>query len=562
MEIQRTILIFASGFCGLLLWQTWQRDYGAPLEPPVVPAAEEPIALPGANRPVASPRPDLPELPEEDRSALALLPDRPAATEQALIQVSTDVLNLRIDPQGGIIRYASLPKFPVAVERPDEPLVLLDSNSQDHSQIQGGILSRQQAPTHEARFQVDQERYELQREKLTVPLYWMDEAQNLRVEKNYTFHQGSYLVDVSYQVHNVGEQPWQGRAYSQLQRSEPNVSWSLWQPIRSYIGAALSSPEDPYQRIDFSDMGKQALNQTIPGGWAAFLQHYFLSALIPVSQAPYHYYTLTPGNNLYIIGSIAPALSLAPGEKGTALGHRLYIGPKYQDQLAEIAPNLNLTIDYGWLWIISHFLFVILSWFHGWVGNWGVAIILLTALVKLAFYPLSALGYRSMAKMRHFQPKITALQQRYGDDRAGMQKALMQLYRQEKINPFQGCLPILVQIPVFIALYWVLLEGVELRQAGFIGWIQDLSLRDRYFILPLLMGVTMLLQQKLSPKPPDPVQQKIMSILPIVFTLFIAFFPSGLVLYMLVNSLLSILQQWYVNSRLGLSLPATRGADK
>ncbi len=318
----------------------------------------------------------------------------------------------------------------------------------------------------------------------------------------------------------------------------------------SYTGAVLSSPEDRYSKFDFEDMHNRALGQDIQDGWIAFLQHYFIGALLPLHmQDNYHYYSLPPSEGAYTIGSMSPDSQLAAGESMLG-GHRIYLGPKVQKDLKEIATKLDLTVDYGWLWPISKFLFFLLSWLYTLTNNWGVAIILLTAIVKLAFFHLSATSYRSMANMRRLQPRIQSIRERHGDDRTAMQQAMMRLYREEKFNPFSGCLPILVQIPVFIALYWVLLESVELRQAYFMLWLSDLSSRDPYFVLPILMGATMYVQQKLSPQSPDPIQRRVMAVFPPVFTVIIAFFPAGLVLYWFMNNLLSIAQQWYITRRI------------
>jgi YidC/Oxa1 family membrane protein insertase len=316
--------------------------------------------------------------------------------------------------------------------------------------------------------------------------------------------------------------------------------------LYTYTGAVVSSPEQRYEKLSFDDMEDEKLNLDITNGWVAMLQHYFVSALIPASRDEQnHYYTLATDNNRYVIGAITPATTI-PANTAGVIEQKLYMGPKIQSTLEEIAPGLELTVDYGVLWFLAKPLFWCLDKFHGMTGNWGWAIVLVTLMLKLIFFQLSAKGYKSMANMRRVQPRLMAIKDRYKDDRTRLNQAMMDIYKKEKINPLGGCFPILIQIPVFIALYWTLLESVELRQSGFIFWLTDLSAPDRFYVLPLLMGATMLIQQKLNPAPMDPVQQKVMSILPIVFTVFFAFFPSGLVLYWVVNNTLSIAQQWVI----------------
>lgn len=568
-DTQRVFLIVALGMVALMLWTTWQQDYGSRPNP-VSPASDPAAPAPTRARDTVSPGTgDLPELPPVARSeeAQAINAQTVAREEiDARIDVVTDVLTVQIGSRGGVIHSVRLQDYPVAVERPEEPFVLIDSASPTApSIVQGGIVSQesQHAPNHTATYQSPRYSYQLRdgQDELQVSLYW-DKGSSLEVEKVFIFRRGSYLVEVLYRIRNRGEQSWRGRVYAQLQRADIGadrnfLSWLFTQPVYSYTGAVLSSPEERYIKFDFSDLQERKLARDIRNGWIAYLQHYFIGALLPLdAEQKYHYYSLVPVSGQYTIGSMTPESRLAPGE-ATQAGHRIYLGPKIQEDLSALAPKLELTVDYGWLWPIAKFLFFLLSWFYSQTGNWGIAIILLTSLVKLAFYHLSATSYRSMAHMRKLQPRIQGIRDRYGDDKTRMQQAMMNLYREEKFNPFSGCLPILVQIPVFIALYWVLLESVELRQADFMLWLNDLSSRDPYFVLPLLMGITMYIQQRLSPQSPDPMQRRIMAIFPPVFTVIIAFFPSGLVLYWLANNLLSIAQQWFIMSRIekGPSVP-------
>ena len=380
-----------------------------------------------------------------------------------------------------------------------------------------------------------------------VPLRWRSDD-GVEVVRTYRFKRDDYVVDVRVDVANRSEHSWQIAPYGQFQRVEPESPGGIFRTY-TYTGGILSGPEKPYEKIDFSDMASQDVDRDVLGGWVAMIQHYFAAAWIPGSEDTNHYYTKSLANGRYVIGVVGPVAVVPPGDTGT-FTLSLYVGPKIQERMQDVAPHLERTVDYGWLWLIAEPLFWLLSWIHGFVGNWGWAIIILTILIKLAFFQLSATSYKSMARMRKLQPRITALRERYAADKQRMNQAMMELYRQEKINPLGGCLPILVQIPVFIALYWVLLESVELRQAAFIGWLDDLSLHDPYFVLPIAMGVTMLIQQKLNPTPPDPMQAKIMMALPFVFTFFFLFFPSGLVLYWFVNNVLSIIQQWVITKKI------------
>lgn len=533
METKKIILYMALVFVLLLIWQAWQQDYGAkPAATPAAPAAEMPAAPP--DRPTAPP-------------AAAPAPAMEASLKDGQrIRVSTDVLQVEISSAGGDLRRLDLLAYPVAVDKPDEPFRLFNERAEKLFIAQSGLLSHNGAPDHHAVYQAAQTEYRLavNSDEIKVPLTWSG-PQGVQVTKVYTFKRGSYEIGVSHEVNNAGAEEWKGRMYAQFQRAPESGMAGF---IYTYTGAVLSSAENKYEKISFDDMQDKDLARDVQGGWAALIQHYFVGAWVPDATASNHYYTKALVGPRYLVGVVQPEQTIAPGESAT-LAIKLYAGPKLQEHLAQAAPNLELTVDYGVLTIIAQPLFWLLDYIHGLVGNWGWAIVLLTLVVKLVFYHLSAASYRSMAKMRKLQPRILALRERHGDDRRAMGQAMMALYKTEKINPLGGCLPVIVQIPVFIALYWVLLESVELRQADFVLWINDLSSKDPYYILPLIMGATMLIQMKLSPPPPDPLQAKVMMILPIVFTLFFAFFPSGLVLYWVVNNALSILQQWYITRK-------------
>jgi YidC/Oxa1 family membrane protein insertase len=376
-------------------------------------------------------------------------------------------------------------------------------------------------------------------------------AHGVRVAKIYRFHRGSYVIDVAHEIVNQGSAAIQPFAYFQLLRDSKHPEGDSAM-LPTYTGAAVYTEKEKFQKVAFGDMdkGKMPYPKNSNDGWVAMLQHYFLSAWLPKNGTPREFYTRKLDGGLYAAGVILPAGTIEPG-KSTTVAVPLYAGPQEPNKLAKLAPGLELTVDYGWLTIIAVPLFWVLSWFHRWVGNWGVAIILLTVVIKLLFYPLSEASYRSMAKMRVLAPKLQKLKDQYANDRQRLQQAMMELYKTEKINPLGGCLPIVVQIPVFIALYWVLLASVELRHAPFALWIVDLSAPDPWYVLPVLMGATMIIQTRLNPEPPDPVQAKVMKIMPIAFSVFFFFFPAGLVLYWLVNNVLSIAQQWNINRVLG-----------
>ena len=465
-----------------------------------------------------------------------------------MVTVRTDALTVRIDPRGGTMWQVSLNRYPVELDEPDRPFVLLDDRRDLVYVAESGLVGAS-APDHHAVLVPERNNYELApgADRLDVRLHWQDEN-GVRITKIIEFTRDSYEIGVRYEVNNGSSLSWTGQAYGQFRRIPPEDSGGLG-TIYTYTGAVLSSPDKPYEKIDFDDMESEDLDREVRDGWMAMIQHYFASAWIPEPSVVARYYTKALPGGAFLAGLVGPPVTVAPGTNGeTRL--KLYAGPKVQDRLEAAAPGLKRTVDYGWLFFIAQPLYVALEFIHGYVGNWGWSIILLTFLIKLAFYHLSAASYRSMARMRKLSPKIQSLRDRHSGDRQKMNQAMMELYKKEKINPLGGCLPIVVQIPVFIALYWVLLETVELRQANFIFWLNDLAAHDPFFVLPVLMGASMFLQQRLSPTPPDPIQAKVMMFLPIIFTGFFLFFPSGLVLYWFVNNLLSISQQWVITKRI------------
>lgn len=542
MPHKRTALVLALGLVLTLIWQAWEKDYGrlrAAAPPAAVqetPSGTDHIPAPAASgqTPVEAAGPAVPA-PAADT----------ARTDADSISIETDTVRAAVSLRGGELSRLLLKDYPVAVDKPDEPLPLLDNSDALTFVVQGGLLSETEAPTHQEVYTAAERSYRLAdgAETLEVPLIWQSPA-GLKVTKTYVFHRGSHVIDLRYDIANTGGTAWQGRAYAQLLRRAEKPKRGLMS-MPTYIGAAISSPEKRYEKLPFDKMAATPLDRSITGGWAAMLQHYFVAAIVPPAQEPYQYYTKSLEQNRYIVGLYGPQLQVQPGASNT-LDIKLYAGPKDQDRLEKLAPNLDLTVDYGALWFLSKPLFWWMQKLHAWTGNWGWAIILLTLTVKAALYRLAAASYRSMAHMKQVQPRLVALRERYANDKQRLNQAMMELYKQEKINPLGGCLPVLIQIPVFLALYWVLLESVELRQTPFIGWIKDLSTYDPYFVLPILMGISMFVQTKMNPAPPDPVQAKVMQILPVVFTVFFIFFPAGLVLYWLVNNVLSIAQQWLI----------------
>ena len=561
VEQLRPILLIGLAVVGFLLWQQWQEAYGpgAQREPTRAvrdtPAARD---LPDAGEtrrgdaPSATEAPRAPDVPSAaDLPSTAAQP-APAATPTAdaadVVTVRTDALAVRIDPRGGTIWQVSLTRYPVEIEDPDRPFVLMDDRAGLVYVAESGLVGAS-APNHHAVFTPERSDYQLApgADRLDVRLHWQDEN-GVRIAKVFEFARDSYEIGVRFEVDNQSSLTWTGQAYGQFRRVPPEDSGGLG-TIYTYTGAVLSSPDKPYEKIDFDDMESEDLDREVHDGWMAMIQHYFASAWIPERSVAARYYTKALPGREFLAGLVAPPVTVAPGTSGeTSL--KLFAGPKVQSRLEAAAPGLKRTVDYGWLFFIAQPLYVALEFIHGYVGNWGWAIILLTFLIKLAFYHLSAASYRSMARMRKLSPKIQTLRDRHSGDRQKMNQAMMELYKKEKINPLGGCLPIVVQIPVFIALYWVLLETVELRHASFIFWLKDLAAHDPFFVLPLLMGGSMFLQQRMSPTPPDPIQAKVMMFLPIIFTGFFLFFPSGLVLYWLVNNLLSIAQQWAITKRI------------
>jgi YidC/Oxa1 family membrane protein insertase len=458
------------------------------------------------------------------------------------------VLDLIIDARGGDIVRVDLPTYPIDKDDPTRIVRLLDYAPENRWVIQTGMGNGSGAPepNHLASFRSESSSYALAEgeDALVVALEWA--GGELAARKVYTFHRGLFQIDLEITLENRGATPWRGRAYAQMVRLHrpPERSYTSVDSY-SFTGPVLYDGEG-YEKLDVEDLAAEPVTQTLANGWLAGIQHHFLAGAVPPAAEETTYQATARGEE-YLLTALSPTKEVAAGAT-LAYPVKLFIGPKIQEQLRATAQEMDLTVDYGVLTVLAKGLFWILAHIHDWVGNWGWAIVICTLLIKLVFYKLTAMSGRSMAKMRKLAPRMKALQERFKDDRQGLSQAMMDLYKREKVNPAAGCLPILIQMPFFFAFYWVLVESVELRQAPFLLWIDDLSKRDPFFILPILMGAAMLFQMRLSPAPPDPVQARVMQIMPIIFTVMFALFPAGLVIYWLTNTVLSILQQWRINA--------------
>lgn len=528
----------------LVLWftyQTWLEDYSSR---PV--AGEEPAAVAEQPAlPAATPEalPDLPTTEVTESSGPATEPSAQPAGKR--VRVTTDVLDVEIDLLGADIRRAIMVNYPVRKDRPDELMTLLSETPGSIFRLHTGVATSAQLERNAA-FESARDRYVMSDDSDDIDVVFRrHQANGVEIRKIYHFERGSYQIRIDYEVINNGAETVVGRPYMEILQDHKPVERSMTSvETYSYRGPVIFDG-DKYEKLDVDDLVDEPVVFESAHGWIAEIQHHFLVAAIPQSEEPVNFDARVIGG-AWLLRAVEPPRVTAAGSSA-AFTQQLFIGPKLQDQMASTAEGLKLTVDYGFLTIISQPLFWLLSKIHSVIGNWGWSIIIITFLIKLLFYRLSQTSGQSMARMRKLQPRIKHLQERYKEDRQKLSQAMMEMYKKEKVNPAAGCLPILVQMPVFLAFYWVLLESVELRQAHFMLWITDLSSRDPFFVLPILMGVAMLGQQRLNPAPPDPVQAKIMMAMPIVFTVFFAFFPAGLVLYWFVNTLLSIAQQWRIN---------------
>ena len=557
MDLTKFALYTSLAVISYLMLLAWQSDY-----PPLIEDGSSVVTPSRLSEPEVQVNPDVPtNLPTAPAVATIDSPvsNTPFANTRDLITVTTDTFKVAIDLNGGDIVELALPKYLKQLNVLDDPFVILESNSGRTYIAQSGLIGQDGVDNSgRAIYQSASDSYQLQdgEESLTIDLV-TSPSPDINVTKRYTFYNDTYLIDLEFLIDNRSSSPWKANAYGQIKRSafdDPSNAGGLG---RTFLGFVATSEEDPYIKIDFDDIDASTESIERNGGWIGFSQHYFISAWIPDINETNRFTTRKLDGDNYLGEFTGSAFSVPPQSSGS---HKVqfYAGPKDQYSLAEISPDLDLTIDYGFLWFLAAPIYWLLTRIDSLMSNFGVSIISLTFVVKAFFYKLSETQYKSMAGMRRLMPKMQQIKERYGDDRMGLQKATMDLYKKEKINPFGGCLPMLVQMPVFIALYWVLLESVELRHAPFIGWLTDLSVRDPYFILPLLMGATMFLQTKLSPAPADPMQARVMQLMPIMMTVIFLWFPAGLVLYWLTNGLLGILQQWYITRK----IEAAYGAGK
>ena len=552
-------LVFWAGFF-ILLWlgvNQWNSDYGAPDPPSVASTQTNAAPTQTNNNPKKAPG----VLGLSDNLPVIAIENGPTETSEEsrlltrLVTVKTDVFELGINPdKGGDIVQAKLLKYFPDKDDTSKKIELLSYNEDNYQYFQTGLLSLSghPEPNHQQAFLEKDKKLELRegQEQISTSLVWKikQDQTNLEVKKSYTFKRGRYDILLTYDIKNLGTQDYTFVLYNQLVKKDKKEERSMFNvETYSYNGPIIYNGES-YQKIDTAELADSPLRETHTNGWASNIQHHFLVAMIPEQNQPYTFSaSADPANELYKVAMVGQTpVTVRPGSRAQ-VSTTFFVGPKIQEQLKDVAQGLELSVDFGKLTFLSSPLFWLLRKTHQLVRNWGLAIILVTLLIKLLFYPLTEASGRSMAKMRKVQPRIKAIQDRHKDDKQAQSQAMMELYKKEKVNPMAGCLPMLIQIPFFIAFYWVLLESVEIRQAPFFLWIQDLSSRDPYFVLPLLMGLGMFFQQKLNPAPPDPMQAKIMTAMPIMFTAMFAFFPSGLVLYWLTNSLLSIAQQWKIN---------------
>ena len=559
-EILRIILLLSLLATGYVLILTWNED-----SKKEQPAPEKAITRSAENLPIVDPT----NLPTSGRNQTNDVPDdsflltdtattpsveqRTSTTSEntnRLIKVKTPTLEVWIDRLGGDIVRTYLPKYPRVQNIPDDPLYLLVQDDRlDHYYVaQSGLIGpdgldgKKERPLYQSEF-FDYELSVGETRKIKLQL----NVDGVKVDKVFTFNADDYLIYVDHIVENRTNESFDAGLFTQIKRDrrQPPDQEQSTLGMQAFVGAAITTPEERYQKISFDDVDEGSLNVTTQGGWVAFLQHYFVTAWIANPNELTRYSARRLNDGKYAFGFTGPLFSVAPGE-GKTWSTQFYAGPKDQNRMAEISPNLNLTVDYGFLFFIAEPLFWLLDWLYGLCGNWGLAIVLLTLIVKLALYPLSAAGYKSMANMRRVAPQMKRIQERYANDREKLQREMMALYKKEGANPLGGCLPMLLPMPIFLALYWVLLEAVELRHAPFILWIEDLAVMDPYFVLPILMAGSMYFMQTLNPQIGDPMQIKMMKAMPLVFGLIMLWFPAGLVLYWLVNNLLSIAQQWYV----------------
>ena len=557
MDNIRFILVVTFAMLLFMMQQAWEADY-------VLKPAVETVSS------AVNSTEDIPATTAQTQTQTQVVTPAVSAIDSKVIKITTDVLALEINSEGGTIQNLDLLNYPnerentivdklrqtfgfEASEKNTAPVRLFNAQAENLFVAQSGFIAGNgsaEAANHHSVFTTQQDSYTLEegQESLSVPMTWTDNN-GLKVTKTFTFKRGSYEIDLAQTVKNDSQKAWVGRQYSQLLKTPSKEKGGMLTGMRAYDGAVIYTQANKYQKINFDDMHNENLDVASIGGWTAMIQHYFASAWVPPADQDNHFYSKELKLGQYVIGTYSPSVTVDVNNEAQFTA-QLFAGPKIQPMMEKTATGLELTVDYSVLTFIGKPIYWLLNQIHGLVDNWGVAIIGVTFAIKLLFFPLSNASFKSMAKMRKIQPRLKELQERFKDDRPRFNNEMMAMYRKEKVNPLGGCLPILIQIPVFMALYWVLSETVEFRQAPFIMWIQDLSIQDPFFVLPVIMGISMKIQQSLNPAPIDPVQAKVMKMFPIIFTVFFLFFPAGLVLYWVINNTLSILQQTYISKQI------------
>jgi YidC/Oxa1 family membrane protein insertase len=534
MDVRRISLIAGLAIMSYIMILQWSKDY-----PSTAVVSNETIAAVESGTSVVS------EVPQGNTSSTVTTEDT-VSTSFDLISVNTDTFHVEINLNGGDITLASLPKYPNSLETPDIPFKLLETEARTYIAQSGLVGENGIDQDGRAIYTSSQQEYVMSESEDSLEVILNYQADNgLSVNKIFSFTRNSYVIDIRFEIVNGSTETLRTNLFAQLKRDASKDNRGIGK--RSYLGTTFSTAEHAYEKVSFKDLDDDNFTESSVGGWVAIIQHYFLTAWVPPANDQNNFYGQKGSSGYYYAGYQSPTITIGPGEEAT-IGSQLYVGPKDQEALAAIADNLEKTVDFGLLWWVAQPLFWLLKFIHGIVGNWGWSIVLLTLTVKICLYPLTASSYRSMAKMKKFTPKIQELKEQFGDDRQRMSQEMMKLYQKEKLNPLGGCLPMLLQMPVFIALYWTLMESVELRQSPFIFWIVDLSVKDPFFVLPLLMGASMFFQMQMQQQPTmDPMQAKIMKFMPVMFTFMFLWFPAGLTLYWLSNNLITITQQFIVN---------------
>ncbi|WP_049723929.1 membrane protein insertase YidC [Gilvimarinus polysaccharolyticus] len=546
MDWQKNLLMVAMAAVVIMLIMRWDEAKQArvPTESVATASTNADQSIPTAFAETATDVPDLVSATTDSDGG------KPAASK-ATIRVVTDSLEVSIDTLGGDISRVALPRHLAHIDTPDDPFVLIHSTAGHTYAVQSGLVGKNGTDSSKGRptFTSSANQYTLQDDQDSLVVDLNLDQNGVKITKRFTFHRGEYRVDIDYLIDNTSSNPWQASLYGQIKRDSHEPDSDTGIGMKPFVGAALTTNDKRYKKFSFDDLQDKKFETQIQGGWVSMVQHYFISAWIPNAESQNNFFLRQQGrNDLYLLGFTSEALTVPANSEGK-IHAQFYAGPKDTAKLEEIAPYLDLTVDYGWLWWLAKPMFSVLDYLHDVIGNWGLSIIALTIIIKAIFFKLSATSYRSMARMRKLAPKMKELKERYGDDRQKMSQETMKLYKTEKVNPLGGCLPMLVQMPVFLSLYWVLMESVELRHTPFL-WMLDLSVKDPIFVLPLLMGFTMWLTMRLSPTPPDPMQAKIMQFMPVVFTAMFLWFPAGLVLYWVTNNTLSFLQQMYITKQI------------